>query len=69
MIVSNEPGYYEDHSFGIRIEVSFIYIYIFYTCSLSGLCYMVLHIGKDNAALHGLYLHQKEANTDDKFYY
>lgn len=21
MIVSNEPGYYEDHSFGIRIEV------------------------------------------------
>lgn len=23
MIVSNEPGYYEDNSFGIRIEVSF----------------------------------------------
>lgn len=22
MIVSNEPGYYEDHAFGIRIEVS-----------------------------------------------
>lgn len=21
MVVSNEPGYYEDHSFGIRIEV------------------------------------------------
>lgn len=21
MIVSNEPGYYEDHAFGIRIEV------------------------------------------------
>lgn len=29
MIVSNEPGYYEDHSFGIRIEVilSFFYLY------------------------------------------
>jgi Xaa-Pro aminopeptidase len=23
MIVSNEPGYYEDNSFGIRIEVCF----------------------------------------------
>jgi len=23
MIVSNEPGYYEDHAFGIRIEVIF----------------------------------------------
>lgn len=23
MIVSNEPGYYEDNSFGIRIEVDF----------------------------------------------
>ena len=23
MIVSNEPGYYEDHAFGIRIEVLF----------------------------------------------
>lgn len=23
MIVSNEPGYYEDNSFGIRIEVGF----------------------------------------------
>lgn len=22
MVVSNEPGYYEDHAFGIRIEVS-----------------------------------------------
>lgn len=21
MVVSNEPGYYEDHAFGIRIEV------------------------------------------------
>lgn len=21
MIISNEPGYYEDHAFGIRIEV------------------------------------------------
>lgn len=26
MIVSNEPGYYEDHSFGIRIEVFYIEI-------------------------------------------
>ena len=24
MVVSNEPGYYEDNSFGIRIEVGFI---------------------------------------------
>lgn len=23
MIISNEPGYYEDHAFGIRIEVIF----------------------------------------------
>lgn len=26
MIVSNEPGYYEDHAFGIRIEVFGAYI-------------------------------------------
>lgn len=26
MIVSNEPGYYEDHSFGIRIEVLLLYL-------------------------------------------
>lgn len=25
MVVSNEPGYYEDNSFGIRIEVGFIF--------------------------------------------
>lgn len=26
MIVSNEPGYYEDNSFGIRIEVEYIFL-------------------------------------------
>lgn len=26
MIVSNEPGYYEDNSFGIRIEVEYMFI-------------------------------------------
>jgi Xaa-Pro aminopeptidase len=25
MIVSNEPGYYEDRAFGIRIEVKIVY--------------------------------------------
>lgn len=30
MVVSNEPGYYEDHAFGIRIEVlNTSHIYIF----------------------------------------
>lgn len=28
MIVSNEPGYYEDHAFGIRIEVLHLVICI-----------------------------------------
>lgn len=28
MIVSNEPGYYEDNSFGIRIEVDFLFLYL-----------------------------------------
>lgn len=27
MIVSNEPGYYEDHSFGIRIEVLYMLLF------------------------------------------
>lgn len=28
MIVSNEPGYYEDHAFGIRIEVNPYPLYV-----------------------------------------
>lgn len=30
MIVSNEPGYYEDHQFGIRIEVLSPFLHIPY---------------------------------------
>lgn len=28
MIVSNEPGYYEDHAFGIRIEVFHLFNFL-----------------------------------------
>lgn len=30
MVVSNEPGYYEDHAFGIRIEVQYLLCFILY---------------------------------------
>jgi hypothetical protein len=41
MIVSNEPGYYEDHAFGIRIEVcsfsySFMFLKIHFSCKFTG---------------------------------
>lgn len=29
MIVSNEPGYYEDHHFGIRIEVLYPFFFVY----------------------------------------
>lgn len=42
MVVSNEPGYYEDHSFGIRIEVFFpvLFLHITSQCCVSQLQYV-----------------------------
>lgn len=34
MVVSNEPGYYEDNSFGIRIEVVFLIFIFFLKCMI-----------------------------------
>lgn len=45
MIVSNEPGYYEDHAFGIRIEVLFYLSYSFCVIGLLYLISLVLTLG------------------------
>lgn len=56
MIVSNEPGYYEDHAFGIRIEVLLTCLDFIRVCVCVCLEKWFLHISALKILIVYLYL-------------
>lgn len=62
MIVSNEPGYYEDNSFGIRIEVGFPTLCSCQSPKFLGLNWAIVQIVHWIAISHYFFLNLAESS-------